>query len=359
MRKTTATIILGRILSIGLLVISTLTFSSALDEVRHSEEICPFQCTCVNSTLQCHDLTLFPPGIPPTTQSIIISNSSFPEILMTDLKNLEHLRRFLMEFSSVGTIETCVFTGENLSSIVFKDTSIDRIASHSFADLRNMGTIMFVRCSVSSIDTNAFIAITEARLIAFRYSNITLVNSFAFQVLSNISFFDIKFCHIKYFSVAAFSKIEYVQRFRLTKNSFEIWSCPLETDSFVNVKAVIIKENQFFCQCNMTSLTSGDPYLLTERNRCHSSRQETGKFLNQTGWMGKCNSGCQKRSHTPPSFSCRYIFDDPIMPLEPIEYPGSKLTTASSNGDRAHEYHWTRVLIGLLWLILFQTIVPL
>lgn len=345
----------GQVFLFGLLAISMLTVHSSLEGIHPGPGICPFQCTCVNRTMQCDNLTLFPPGIPSTIKSIIISNSFFPAVLMTELKKVENLYRFFVERSSIGKIETCAFTGNNISSIVFKDTSIDTIESHSFAQLINIGSIKFIRCSVSSIEANAFTSITESQVISFRYSNITLVNSFAFDVLGNITLFDIRYTHIKHFSVDAIRKIRDIKKVRFTKNIFEIWRCPLQSDSFANVQTIIVRDNQFVCNCNQTSM-GGDAYELGENNKCHSPQNEAGMFLNQTGWMRNCNVGCQESSTRSLSFSCRYVFDNPIIPLKPFKYPRSRDTTPFSNGVRESRSVFS-VFVGLTWVV-FQTTPP-
>ncbi|XP_029640628.1 uncharacterized protein LOC115215568 isoform X2 [Octopus sinensis] len=178
---------------------------------------CQKGCSCKHGKVMCSKLKSFPNNLPNTTMSLEIRDS-----------NITDIPPGALAFSS------------NIRHLTIINSKIDKILTCAFSNLKRI-SITFTGSAIVEIQEGAFRHLVDDVVISLKYTTIFRLHSFAFDDLRNVDALYITHCSFKSISSFAFSKIHSVKKVHIANNNFPI----LPSLTFINVKNIGLWDMEF------------------------------------------------------------------------------------------------------------------
>ncbi|XP_062864239.1 slit homolog 2 protein [Trichomycterus rosablanca] len=185
-------------------------------------QLCPAQCSCVGTTVDCHaqGLRSVPRDIPRSTERLDLNNNNLTKITKADFVGLRNLRVLHLMENKISIIERGAF--QDLKEL--ERLRINRNSLQVFPELLFVATTKLNRLDLSEnqiqgIPRKAFRGAIEIKNLQLDYNQISCIEDGAFRALRDLEVLTLNNNNISRLSVASFNHMPKLRTFRLHSNN--------------------------------------------------------------------------------------------------------------------------------------------
>ncbi|XP_019643566.1 PREDICTED: slit homolog 2 protein-like [Branchiostoma belcheri] len=150
---------------------------------------CPSHCTCELSEVFCsrRQLTDIPPGVPPKTELLDLSQNQLRRLPRKVFKDLKYLRQLRLDDNHIEKIEDGAFDGlENLQRLWLLDNRIRSLSAGAFIGMPQLWSLKLDSNDITEITPGVFKPLANLRWLHLHHNHLTHVPGDELRSLSQL-----------------------------------------------------------------------------------------------------------------------------------------------------------------------------
>uniref|UniRef100_A0A3P8WYX9 Slit homolog 1b (Drosophila) n=1 Tax=Cynoglossus semilaevis TaxID=244447 RepID=A0A3P8WYX9_CYNSE len=185
-------------------------------------EACPAPCTCLGSTVDCHNLGIHavPKNIPKAAERLDLNGNNLTIITKTDFSGLKHLRVLHLMENQIVNIERGAFDDlRELERLRLNKNRLNHIPELLFQKNEALARLDLSENVIQAVPRRAFRGATELKNLQLDKNHISCIEEGAFRALRSLEVLTLNNNNISSIPVSSFNHMPKLRTFRLHANS--------------------------------------------------------------------------------------------------------------------------------------------
>uniref|UniRef100_W5KHT0 Slit homolog 2 (Drosophila) n=1 Tax=Astyanax mexicanus TaxID=7994 RepID=W5KHT0_ASTMX len=185
-------------------------------------QLCPPQCTCAGTAVDCHaqGLRNVPRGITRSAERIDLNSNNLTKISKADFAGFRHLRVLQLMENKISIIERGAFQDlKELERLRLNRNNLQVLPELLFLATVKLSRLDLSENQIQGIPRKAFRGPTELKNLQLDYNQISCIEDGAFRALRDLEVLTLNNNNISRMSVASFNHMPKLRTFRLHSNN--------------------------------------------------------------------------------------------------------------------------------------------